>query len=231
MRPRKPLPRIAIERLLGVPHSSNAEDSANGANRREPQDAGLKARRYKCMRERNPKRVRCFVPLQDGVNGGIDRNVRHLFLADDVALTLVAGKVQEPADVVILVEAREEVLGLLRAQPEREERHRVAETPGQRGIPFHDLAKVHHRRASSGTIHRTNSSGAKSPLIARYLMSELKLRPPKENANRIRGTAIPGCALVFGAATSLPRASVARRRPRRKMEIGGSKLAGRAAIR
>jgi len=129
--------------------------------------------------------------LKNGINRGIDRDMRHGFFADDVAFALAAGKVQEAADVVILVEAGEEVLCFFRVQRELGQGNSIAKTLGQRGVAFHDLAKVHHRRATNGNTHKRISSGVKTPWNAKPLMSELKLRPPKENPRAQTGMSVP----------------------------------------
>ncbi len=75
------------------------------------------------------------------MNRGIDRHMRYGFAADVIGLPVGVREVQEPANVVILVEASKQVLRFFGQQPERGERHGIAERPGQRGIAFHDVAK------------------------------------------------------------------------------------------
>ena len=147
-------------------------------------------------RERaKPKRARYIVPLQDGMNRRIDGDVGYFFLADEVVGALGEGKMQEAADMVVLVETGKQISRFLGAQSKRGKRHRIIETSRQCGIAVDDFLQVHHWHAGQNIERipqgrfapRAESQGLHWPIGRRGLMSEpfgaqdrLKLRPPKE---------------------------------------------------
>lgn len=81
------------------------------------------------------------------MNRRINRHVRYGLAADVITLPVRVSEVQEPADVVILVETRKQVLRFFGQQPERGERHGIAERASQRGVALHNVAKRNLWRA------------------------------------------------------------------------------------
>ena len=128
-------------------------------------------------------------PLQHGLDAGIDGDVRDAGAADDVGFALGVGEMQEAAEVVILVENVEERLDFGGTQLKGGEGDGLAEPARGGKVAIHNFAKAQHGRIEQVIMRIpqgrfapwAEAQGLHSPVKAKHLVSELKLRPPSRS--------------------------------------------------
>jgi hypothetical protein len=91
--------------------------------------------------------------LKDGMNFGIDRDVRGWHAVDREFEAVGFGEMEEAADVVVLVKRRKKTLGFVRRELKRGERDRLAELTGQGEVEVDKLAESHGDGAARFCAH------------------------------------------------------------------------------